>query len=160
MNADALLSNYLMPTLAIIVPMLASVFVCQRIKLRRFEKRLPKWSNHKLQSIALFIAWLGTSLMWYKLVEGKQWTQFEAEAMISSVLVGLFAGIATPWVWKIFITILNKRSPDLASALIVHYPTDFDDPRSGQDVTVLGFKFGHAIKTDARKGESSNASSD
>ena len=160
MNTDTLLTNYLMPTLAFIVPMLASAFVCQRIKLRRFEKRLPKWSNQSLRSVAFFISWLGTSLMWYKLVEGMQWTQFDTEAMINSVLMGLFAGIATPWLWKIFITVLNKRSPDLASALIVHYPSDFDHPKSGQDVTVLGFKMGHALKPDAGKAKLGNASTD
>ena len=45
----------------------------------------------------------------------------------------------------IFITTLNKRSPDLASALIIHYPEGYDDPKSGEDVTVLGFKLGKAI---------------
>ena len=45
----------------------------------------------------------------------------------------------------IFITTLNKRSPDLASALIIHYPEGYDAPKSGEDVTVLGFIMGKVI---------------
>lgn len=146
MNLDTLFSQYLMPTLAVIVPMLASVFVVQRIKLHRFEARLPKWPNHVLVSVALFISWFGTSLMWYELVEDVRLTNFDFEALINAVLIGLFAGIATPWIWIVFITVLNKRSPDIAAALIMHYPSVVDDPKSGEAVTVLGFKMGRMTK--------------
>ena len=148
MDIDALLSQYLMPGVSIIIPMLTSVFVIQRIKLYCFEEGLPKWTNKKLRSLAFFLSWVGTSLMWYKLVERVNWTVLDIEALINSVLVGLFAGIATPWIWQVFITVLNKRSPDLASALIIHYPSDYDDPKSGQCITVLGFKMGRKVDKD------------
>jgi hypothetical protein len=137
------LTPYVTQIIAICLPMLAAVWLVQRIKIARYRAGHLKPHNHWLRFAAFLIVLIGTMLTWHRLVAGNEWVTSDYNALLDGFFIGIVSGLGTPFMWQMFIAWLQKVRPEFAEILTVRYPDYTDDPNGtnelgGKIVTVLG----------------------